>query len=222
MKKRFNSEYRKNQILTAARSLFAKKGYSATTLDEIAKKTDISRPRVVQLFGSKLKIYEAIASRAYRSHPLDVDLAEPIRHKDDYGVFKAFAEHVLLHTQKREDRENLKILVAARLREDKFHRVHFHKQDILMVSRLEGYVKERIKDGVFKDMDYRTIIFAYQAMITNLGIYKNVMKKMNFVTIEELSRDCARIFVEGVSCKSDSAKKNISARDRKSGLDRSN
>lgn len=199
MKKRMSTEDRKNQIISIARTLFAKKGYSATTLDEIAELADISRPRVLQLFESKLKIYETIAATAYRSHPMDKDLAEPIEKKDDFGVFKAFAEHVLSHTRKREDRENLKILVAARLKEDKFHRVHFHKQDTLMMSRLEDYVNGRIKDGAFKNIDSRTIIYAYQAMITNLGIYKNVMKKMDFVTIEQLSTDCAKIFIEGIS-----------------------
>ena len=48
-------------------------------------------------------------------------------------------------------------------------------------------------------MNPQTIIFAYQAMISNLGIYKNVMKKMDFVTIGQLSSDCARIFMEGIS-----------------------
>jgi AcrR family transcriptional regulator len=199
MKNRLSADDRKKQIISIARTLFAKKGFNATTLDEIAAMAGVTRPRVLQLFESKLKIYETIATTAYGSHPMDKDLAEPIRRKDDYGVFKAFAEHVLFHTRKREDRENLKILVTARLREDKFHRVHFHKQDTLMMSRLEGYVNERIQDGAFKRMDYRTIIFAYQAMITNLGIYKNVMKKMDFVTIEQLSSDCARIFIEGIS-----------------------
>jgi hypothetical protein len=48
-------------------------------------------------------------------------------------------------------------------------------------------------------MDPRVIIYAYQAMISNLAIYKNVMKQMNFVTIADLSRDCARIFLEGIA-----------------------
>jgi AcrR family transcriptional regulator len=199
MKNRLSAEDRKRQIISVARTLFAKKGYNGTALDEIAAKAKISRTRILQLFKSKLKIYEAIAATAYTSHPMDQDLAEYINQKDDYGVFKAFAEHVFFHTQKREDRENLKILVAARLREDKFHRVHFHKQDTLMMSRLEAYVQKRIQDGAFKPIDYRTIIFAYQAMITNLGIYKNVMKNMEFVTIEQLSNDCAQIFLSGIS-----------------------
>ena len=177
MKERLSAEDRKAQILAVARTLFAKKGFDGTTLDDIADKTGVSRPRVIQLFGSKLKIYEAIAATAYRNHPLDKDLAEPMAKKDDFGVLKAFAAHVLVNTQKREDRENLKILMSARLKEDQFHKTHFHVQDTLMISHLEDYFTQRAKEGAFKDINTRTIIYAFQAMVTNLGIYKNVMKK---------------------------------------------
>ncbi len=193
-----SSDKRKEQILAAARSLFAKHGYGDVTLDEIAAKVGISRPRVVQLFGSKLKIYEAIANTAYQSHPLDKDLAGAMERKDDFEVFRTFAAHILTHTAKGEDREIAKILMYARLREDQFHRVHFHEKDTLMIGRLSQYVSDRIEDGTFRPMDPRTVIFCYQAMISNLVIYKNVMKKMDFVSIEDLSHNCAAIFLEGL------------------------
>ena len=105
IEQKLSSQDRKAQILKAARTLFAKKGYAETTLDDIAKRVGISWPRVVQLFGSKQGIYEDIAEKAYRSHPMDMDLAEPIRNRDDFGVFRAFANHILYHTTKREERE---------------------------------------------------------------------------------------------------------------------
>lgn len=199
MPRKLSSAERKQQILSVARSLFAKKGYAGTTLDDIAQKAGITRPRVVQLFGSKQRIYETIAETAYRDHPMDQDLAGHIERKDDFAVFEAYAAHILQHTRKRAEREIFKILMDARLKEDRFHRIHFHRQDTLMISRLEDYVGDRMKDGVFKDMDPRVIIHAYQAMISNLAIYKNVMNQMEFVTISDLSRDCARIFLEGVA-----------------------
>jgi AcrR family transcriptional regulator len=198
-----SSDKRKEQILAAARSLFARRGYGDVTLDDIAAKVGISRPRVVQLFGSKLNIYEAIANTAYGSHPLDKDLADPMERKNDFEVFRAFAAHILEHTAKGEDREIFKILMYARLREDQFHRVHFHEKDTLMISRLSQYVNDRIEDGTFRRMDPRTVIFCYQAMISNLVIYKNVMKKMDFVSIDDLSRSCASIFLEGLKSNGD-------------------
>ncbi len=196
--KKMSSEDRKAQILSAARTLFSKEGYAEVTLDDIAAQVGVSRPRIIQLFGSKRNIYETIAEAAYSSHPMDRDLAEPMANKDDFGVFRAFAAHILKHTVNREDREIFKILMYARLREDSFHRAHFHKKDTLMISRLAEYVEQRIRDGVFRNMDGRIIIYCYQAMISNLAIYKSVMKNMDFVSVEELSDECARIFLEGV------------------------
>jgi AcrR family transcriptional regulator len=198
VKRKLSSEDRKAQVLSVARTLFARKGYAETTLDDIARRVGVSRPRIIQLFGSKQGVYEMIAETAYSSHPMDKDLAGPIQKNDDLAVFEAFAFHVLYYTQKQEERENLKILMHARLKEDRFHRIHFHKKDSLMISRLEDYVERRIREGAFVDINPQTVIYAYQAMVSNLAIYKNVMKKMDFVSIEELSRDCARIFLKGL------------------------
>lgn len=198
MKKNLSSKKRKSQILSVARTLFAKNGYAETTLDTIADKAGVTRPRVLQLFGSKLNIYKTIAETAYKDHPMDKDLIEFLEKKDDMAVFEAFAFHILYHTTKRKEREITQILMYARLKNDRFHRIHFKKQDSLMISRLSEYVRDRVKEGAFKQIDYRTVIFAYQAMITNLVIYKNILNEMEFVSIEELSRDCARIFLDGL------------------------
>lgn len=198
-----SSDERKAQILAAARTLFARKGYADVTLNEIAKKVGVTRPRVIQLFGSKQNIYGVIAESAYESHPMDQDLADPIQRKDDVAVFETFARHILSHTVNKADREIFKILLYARLREDRFHRTHFHKKDTLMISRLSDYVRGRIEEGVFRNIDPRTLLFCYQAMITNLAIYKNVLRQMDFVTIEALSQECARIFLDGVKVGTD-------------------
>lgn len=197
-RRRLSSQDRRAQILAAARSLFAKKGYAEVSLDEIANRVGISRPRVIQLFGSKRNVYTAIAETAYRGHPMDKDLADPIERNDDVGVFQAFAFHCLKHASNKEELEIFKIFMYARFKEDDFHKIHFQEKERLMMSRLTDYVTRRIQEGVFRKTDPRIIVFCYQAMIWNLVMYKNMMKKMDFVTIEELSRECARMFVEGV------------------------
>jgi hypothetical protein len=60
-----------------------------------------------------------------------------------------------------------------------------------------------MEDGAFVPMDPRTIIFCYQAMISNLAIYKNVMKKMDFISIQDLARECAQIFLAGIAATPD-------------------
>lgn len=58
---RMTGAARRDQILAAARRVFADKGYAATT-DEVARAAGVSQPYVVRLFGSKRELFLA----AYR------------------------------------------------------------------------------------------------------------------------------------------------------------
>lgn len=196
--KRLSSAQRREQVLKAARTLFANRGYGETTLDAVAEKVGVSRARIIQLFGSKEGIYKAIAATAYHDHPMDRDLMGPMEEQDDLAVFRAFAIHVLHHYANPEEREILKILMYARLREDEFHRVHFEEKDSLMISRLTDYVAGRVRNGVFLDRDPRVAVFAFQAMVTNLAMYKHALGRMDFVTNEDLADSCAEIFIKGL------------------------
>lgn len=196
--KRLPAAQRREQILTAARTLFANRGYGETTLDAIAAEVGVSRARVVQLFESKEGVYRAIAEDAYRSHPMDRDLIEPMERLDDRAVFEAYARHILEHTAQPEEREILKILTYARLREDSFHREHFEQKDSLMISRLTDYVAQRMADGALRPADPKVVVYAYQAMLFNLALYKHSLNRMDFVDNDSLAEECARIFTLGL------------------------
>ncbi|WP_231505281.1 TetR/AcrR family transcriptional regulator [Cellulomonas sp. URHE0023] len=53
---RMTGAERRDQILAAARRVFADKGYAATT-DEVARAAGVSQPYVVRLFGSKRELF---------------------------------------------------------------------------------------------------------------------------------------------------------------------
>ncbi|MCR6689663.1 TetR/AcrR family transcriptional regulator [Cellulomonas sp.] len=55
---RMSSDQRREQILAAARRVFAEGGYGATT-DEVARAAGVSQPYVVRLFGSKRELFAA-------------------------------------------------------------------------------------------------------------------------------------------------------------------
>lgn len=56
-------DQRREQILRAARHVFAEHGYAATT-DEIARAAGVSQPYVVRLFGSKRELFVAAHRQA--------------------------------------------------------------------------------------------------------------------------------------------------------------
>lgn len=53
------SAERRDQILAAARRVFAERGYQATT-DQVARAAGVSQPYVVRLFGSKRDLFLAV------------------------------------------------------------------------------------------------------------------------------------------------------------------
>jgi len=68
----------------------------------------------------------------------------------------------------------------ACFKEDRVHRVHFQEKEMPMMSRVTDYVSKRIQEGSFRKMDPRIIVFCYQAMVWNIAMYKNMMKKWNW------------------------------------------
>ncbi|GGL41691.1 TetR/AcrR family transcriptional regulator [Nocardia jinanensis] len=51
------------QVLTAAISAFAETGYAATRTDEIARRSGVSQPYVIRLFGSKQRLFLAAVAQ---------------------------------------------------------------------------------------------------------------------------------------------------------------
>jgi AcrR family transcriptional regulator len=59
-KKQVVSEFRQSEIITAARKVFAEKGYVAATVDEIASRAGLAKGTIYVYFTSKEQIYNAV------------------------------------------------------------------------------------------------------------------------------------------------------------------
>jgi AcrR family transcriptional regulator len=57
---------RREQLLDIGRSLFAQKGFDATSVEEIAQKAGVSKPVVYEHFGGKEGIYAVVVDREVR------------------------------------------------------------------------------------------------------------------------------------------------------------
>ncbi|HEY0317084.1 MAG TPA: helix-turn-helix domain-containing protein [Solirubrobacterales bacterium] len=61
---RLSRDDRMEQTLTAARALFAERGYAAVTMDEIAAAIGVTKPLLYNYFGNKERLYTACMERA--------------------------------------------------------------------------------------------------------------------------------------------------------------
>ncbi|GAB2969594.1 TetR/AcrR family transcriptional regulator [Actinotalea caeni] len=60
---RMTGQQRREQLLTIGRSLFAEKGFDATSVEEIAARAKVSKPVVYEHFGGKEGLYAVIVDR---------------------------------------------------------------------------------------------------------------------------------------------------------------
>ncbi|RDI31014.1 TetR family transcriptional regulator [Lentzea flaviverrucosa] len=60
---RMTGKERREQLLDVSRSLFAEKGFDATSVEEIAHRASVSKPVVYEHFGGKEGIYAVVVDR---------------------------------------------------------------------------------------------------------------------------------------------------------------
>lgn len=60
---RMTGTQRREQLVEIARSLFAERGYDATSIEEIAQRANVSKPVVYEHFGGKEGLYAVVVDR---------------------------------------------------------------------------------------------------------------------------------------------------------------
>ncbi|SFM92903.1 TetR/AcrR family transcriptional regulator [Thermodesulforhabdus norvegica] len=161
---------RKAQILRAAQELCAKKGFAGTTLDEIARKAGVSRALVIQHFGSKKGLYEALIDDLFLNHPMEEDpeLKYHMEEKDDAGVLRAYCTHAYEHLAAAGRDSPLRLVLFAMLEKPELYTRHYERRKSKGITALEEYIRTRIGDGAFKDVNAHHIATAFSAAVTYL------------------------------------------------------
>jgi AcrR family transcriptional regulator len=64
---RMSGKERRSQLLDVGRSLFAERGFDATSIEEVAARAGVSKPVVYEHFGGKEGLYAVVVDREMRS-----------------------------------------------------------------------------------------------------------------------------------------------------------
>ena len=165
---RISGEERRKQILEIARGLCAQKGFSGTTLDDIADGAGVSRALVVQHFGSKEGVYEALSEVVARAHPLEEDLEvkRSIAEKDDFGVLRACAEHVFENSMRDAERSNLRLTVFSMLENPELFRRYTEARDGAWDGVI-SYIEARQAEGAFRPVDPRHLVEGFRSLVVH-------------------------------------------------------
>jgi len=163
---RMSGEERRKQILDVALGLCARKGFSGTTLDDVARQAGVSRTLVVQHFGSKEGLYRALSEAAQHAHRLDEDAEVQRRmdEKDDYGVFRACAEHVFENNLRDREANNLRLTAFSMLENPQLY--HQSRQSLDEAWQgVVSYVEARQKEGALRPVQARPLVEGFRSLV---------------------------------------------------------
>ena len=92
---RMPGKERREQLIEVGRTLFAEKGFEATSVEEIAAKAGVSKPVVYEHFGGKEGLYAVVVDREMQ-RLLDMDRPSALTGGHPRGVLLEQAAFALL------------------------------------------------------------------------------------------------------------------------------
>jgi AcrR family transcriptional regulator len=158
-------EARRAQILDAAATVFAERGFHRATTKEIARVASVSEGTIYNYFDSKDDLLIGIMARLAELRTLDDELMEALT-GDVREFFIIMFRHRIGHV--RQDQEMLQailpeVIVNPALRE------RFHRQFVLRIAMLlEQYVQARVEMGHIRPVDASLTTRVVQAMVVGL------------------------------------------------------
>jgi len=190
---------RRQEIITSAMELFAKKGFRGTTTRDLATHAEINEAIIFRYFNTKEELYSAIIEHKV-SEDRDARIEEFKRlaeMDDDEQFFQAVGRAFL---QKHEtDATFLRLLL--------FSALEGHQLSDMFVSSMAArhpiadYIQRRIDEGVFREMDAQLAARSLIGMFAGFVLWQEIfgLKKKHPRDPEEVVRTFVSIFLSGIA-----------------------
>lgn len=199
MKTRMSGVERRDAIIAAAIDLFADRGFEGTTTKALARAVGVSEPVLYHHFQTKNELYAAIIDNKAREG------AELIRSRlgpyadseDDQGFFTALAGIMLEQFQN--DPAYVRLLLFSALERRELGRLFYDRQIHFCFKFVCSYIKRRMKQGAFRNINAALAARAFFGMINHHGLM-GVLFDDNLVTVNRktVARGMTRIFLKGI------------------------
>jgi AcrR family transcriptional regulator len=188
-------EARRNQILDAAASVFAEKGFHRATTKDIASAAGVSEGTIYNYFDSKADLLIGIMSRLVELQQLSGELTDGLQ-ADVKDFFRAIlGQRISRMPQSQEMIQAIlpEVLVNPELRE------RFYQQFVLQLTTLlEQYVETRIKLGHVRPVDVPLTVRTIQGMFVGLFVLRILGDETLLAKWEDLPEVVASLIFDGV------------------------
>jgi AcrR family transcriptional regulator len=161
------SEFRCNEILDAARKIFAKKGFADATMDEIAATSGLAKGTLYLYFKSKRDVYlrtlqhgttellERVTANMHGVTGVRAKLRAAIATRVEYAEENRDFIKIYLT-------EFINVTHPASINKD------FRDVQLKLAQGLEQVLRDAVKQGEIQQLDVETIAFTIQDMIRSL------------------------------------------------------
>lgn len=188
-----------NQILLAARGLFARQGYDSTTTRDLATAAGVAEATLFRHFANKKAILIAIVIEGWVE--ILTDLLTELSEMSNYKALAQLLHRRLINLQKNADIMRICFLEAQ---------VHPELRDRLqseiinkMIDVTEAFFETAIQKGVYRPMNPKIVAQVFLGMFAIAGFSYNTLLEPNASPemIKEMAEGLADIFLNGVLAK---------------------
>ncbi len=190
---------RRQEILTAAMELFAKKGFRGTTTRDLATHAGVNEAIIFRHFNTKEELYSAIleCKAGENRDALDEEIERLAAGTDDAKFFETlFTKFLERHEH---DTNFLRLLL--------FSALEGHQLSEMFVSTLDArnpiasYIRRRINEGAFRSVNPELATRALFGMFFSFVLTQEVLgfKKIHSHDREEVVRTFVSIFLSGIT-----------------------
>ncbi|MGH9902384.1 MAG: TetR/AcrR family transcriptional regulator [Pyrinomonadaceae bacterium] len=201
---------RRRQIVDVAMRLFSESGFRGTTTKEIAHAAGVSEAIIFRHFATKDDLYAAIIDHkacaggiADLGRPvaeaIKCSLAGDMERKDDRAVFLHVAAAMMRHHQ--EDPDFLRLLLYSALEGHQLSQIFWDRNVRLMYEFLGSYIRQRQRDGAFRDADPLVVVRAFTGMIIHHSV-TNILwdksRKLLNIPNDDAALEFTEILLRGI------------------------
>ncbi|MEC4891306.1 MAG: TetR/AcrR family transcriptional regulator [Nitrospira sp.] len=186
---RRSSPERQASLIQAATGLFAKKGFNGTTTKEIAKAAGISEALVFKHFPTKRALYAAILAEKVTVNELLGAIEESAKKRDDRRVFTLIASYRI---RPGVDPTLLRLLLFSALEGHELSDMFFGKHHKVFYDHLAAYIRQRIDDGAFRQVDPLLAARAFIGMV----VHHRLLHEIFGVPMDRSYDDTVSTYVE--------------------------
>ena len=198
---RMSAGDRRGQIIEVAAGLFSRKGFRGTTTKEIAEGAGVSEAIIFRHFATKDELYAAILEFKIRQagDRLEKQLAEAARRKDDKAFFGSLAFEMLEFHCK--DQTFIRLLLFSGLEGHDLSATFFHSAAREFKDRILRYIKQRITDGAFRQVDPAVAARAFVGMVLHQVQVRTIFSDTEDIKLsnKQIAERFVEIFLNGVS-----------------------